>query len=80
MLLNKLKARLSSFEEAFSTASEKMADILQVHRPEKRREEERREEKRREEKRRGATSTLQESDRWRCTPGCDPGAKRWQEA
>jgi hypothetical protein len=30
MLLNKLKARLSSFEEAFSTASEKMADILQV--------------------------------------------------
>jgi len=70
MLLNKLKARLSSFEEAFSTASEKMADILQVQRPEKRREE----------KRRGATSTLQESDRWRCTPGCDPGAKRWQEA
>jgi hypothetical protein len=42
MLLNKLKARLSSFEEAFSTASEKMADILQVQRPEKRREEKRR--------------------------------------
>lgn len=45
MLLNKLKARLSSFEEAFSTASEKMADILQVQRPETR------EEKRREEAR-----------------------------